>query len=245
MGKIVNEFKMPDQHRVQFGLSGEDGELAYFAKNLTTGLPIPATVEERTIPGTAFRIQYNGYRALRFGGNPRSISRPILEDLLALFRGSESMLFFSNALHAGASVNHIHLQSVFHGERLAIEEAQTSSSKVPSVHLLYGYGANGLVFDRDVATEVLFAAVDRLQLSDIPFNLILAGDRIFLLSRDADQEVVLEFAGGGASMELAGKMITNDRSVFEGISSQSIAAVLGKATLPVRQEIPEHASNAG
>lgn len=41
-GKIVNEFEMPDQHRVQFGLSVEDGELAYFAKNLTTALPIPA-----------------------------------------------------------------------------------------------------------------------------------------------------------------------------------------------------------
>lgn len=322
-GKIANEFETPEKHRVQFGLTAEDGGIAYFAKNLTTGSPIPATVQERTIPGTTFRIQYNGYRALRPGGNPRSVgrqpdipgeadqcrfycqdpahplsilrhdplaqvalshhrwngyanavpfekrghflwipvlvdgtrtvlphrtqhlSRPIIEDLLALFRRSESMLFFFNALHAGASVNHIHLQSVFHGERLAIEEAQTLPSKVPSVRLLHGYGANGLVFNRDVAVEILFTAVDRLQSNRIPFNLILVGDRIFLMPRNADQEVVSEFAGGVASMELAGKIVTNDRDVFERIDRQTIAAVMGKVTLPVGQVLPAYASNEG
>lgn len=319
-GKIANEFETSEKHRVQFGLTVEDSGIAYFAKNLTTGSPIPATVEERTIPGTAFRIQYNGYRALRPGGNPRSagkqpdipgeagqcrfycqdptqplsmlrrdplaqvalahhlwsaypsavpfekqghflwipavvdgtrtvlphrtqhLTRPLLEDLLTLFRRSESMLFFFNALHAGASVNHIHLQSVFYGERLAIETAQRSPSKVAAVGLLMGEGASGLVFDREVAAEILFAPVDRLQSNDIPFNLILVGDRIFLIPRSADHEVVPEFAGGVvASMELAGKIITNDRAVFESINRPSIAAVLGKVTLPVGEVLPEYA----
>lgn len=320
-GKIVNEFETSEKHRVAFGLTIRDGGIAYFAKNLTTGSPVPATVEERTIPGTAFRIQYNGYRALRPGGNPRfagrqpnipveadkcrfycqdpsqplsilnrdplaqvalthnrwsayysavpfekeghflwmpavvdgartvlphhpqHLTRPILEDMLTLFRRSESMLVFFNALHAGASVNHIHLQSVFHGGRLAIEEIQTSpSSQAPECRLLKGDGANGLVFGPEIATGPLFSAVDRLQSKGIPFNLILLGERIFLIPRKADHEVVPEFPGGVvASMELAGKIITGDQDVFNRINSDSIRTVFGKVTLPVTQALPEYA----
>src|SRR5579884_727951 len=250
-GKIVNLFETLQKQRIEFGLTIQNGDIVYYAKNVTTGAPMAAAVEERVIDGTAFRVQYNGYRALRPGGNPASsgrqptipgeaercrfycqdpqqplsilrrdplaevalkhhrwnayasvtpfekeghflwipavvdgarmtlphfpqeFSREMLEDTLSLFRSSESMLFFFNSLHAGATVNHIHLQSVFHGARLAIEDAPTFPSKKSGCCLLRHDGAEGLVFERDENAGILFSALDRLQSDRLPFNLIL------------------------------------------------------------------------
>ena len=53
----------------------------------------------------------------------QELSRTFLEDALALFRNSDRLMIFFNSLHAGASVNHIHLQAIFHKKALNIESA--------------------------------------------------------------------------------------------------------------------------
>lgn len=320
-GKIVNEFETSGKERLESGLAFKGGRIEYYARNLTTGAPVVVIVEERPVAGTAFRIQYNGVRALRAGGRPRPagkqpdlpgeagqcrfhcqelsqrssilrrepvaqvalkhsrwnaypnatpfereghllwipivldgpstvlphllqrLSFPLLEDILILFRRSRSMLLFFNALHGGASVNHIHVQGLFHRERLAIEAAETLPSSGSSpCRLLHNYPARGLVFDRDVTADLLFPALDQLQRKEIAFNLILIGERICLIPRNPDHEVVPEFPGGGiASMELSGKLITVDKKTFERIDRDAIWHMLKKTTLPVEEALPEYA----
>jgi hypothetical protein len=320
-GKIVNNFETTEKEHIEFGLRMAGETIEYYAKNLNTGTPISATVEEKMVPGTAFRIQYNGYRALRPGGAARSAGKqpaisgdvekcrffcqdpkqplsilrrdhlcqvalhhyrwnayyntapfekeghflwipavidgaltvsphllqyltlPLLEDVLDLFRQSDSMILFFNSLHAGASVNHIHIQGVFHAERLAIEDAATEpSSQIPGCSLLTSsYPANGLVFARDVEASLLFKALNQLQSMGIPLNLILIGERIYLVARDANHEVVPAFPGGGiGSMELAGKIITVDRHAYGRINAKVIGDVLHKVTLPIATILPEY-----
>jgi len=68
---------------------------------------------------------------------PQELTSEFLEDILALFRNSRRAIIFFNSLHAGASVNHIHWQGVYHKQELAIERAAVVSRG--SVTLLDGF----------------------------------------------------------------------------------------------------------
>jgi len=70
---------------IAFGIRQQRGKNAYYAQNLTQSRSIPGAVEEKTIPGLGlgtglnagldFVCQYNGYRALRPGGEPKPLGR--------------------------------------------------------------------------------------------------------------------------------------------------------------------------
>jgi len=311
--RIVNVFETNDDQKakVEFGLVEVGGKFDYYAKNLTTGEALIRKVEDRAIEGTDFRIQYNGYRALRprpkalnpgrqpdvsgdvmqckfycqdpkqnlsmlrrdalaqvtlknwrwnayYNATPfekeghllwlpasvdgtstvlphlsQELTLPILEDMLSLFLNSDSMLLFFNSLHAGATVNHMHWQAVFHERELAIETAQTRKAGDGNGdwQVLDNYPANGLVFDRGVDPGKLFAAVKALQDKKVPYNLILVGKRICLMPRNKNHEVIPEFPGGAvASMELAGKIIIVDEAAFKAMDSVRLRNVLQKVT---------------
>lgn len=168
---------------------------------------------------------------------PQKLTLAFLEDTLSLFRNSMKMVVFFNSLHAGASVNHIHLQAVFHKQELAIE--RTSIISKGKFAILDAYPANGLVFEGDSMSEEIFSYVDRLQTKGIPFNLILLGKRIYLLPRDINHEIVAEFPGGVlGSMELAGKIITVDRNAYDNVNYGTLQTAFSKVTLS-KDEIVE------
>lgn len=160
----------------------------------------------------------------------QELSRAFLEDALALFRQSDRLIIFFNSLHAGASVNHIHLQAIFHKKALSIES--TSVIKRNGLSVLNGYPANGIVFDQNAEFDEIWPRVDFLQKEKIPFNLIFIGERICLILRDPFYEVVEEFPMSGiASVELAGKIITVDRSAYDNISYAMIQKAFQKTTV--------------
>jgi hypothetical protein len=66
--KIVNVFDADHGNKIEFGIAERNGELVFYARKDSTGEPITATVEERTLDGSGFRLQYNEYRALKPGG---------------------------------------------------------------------------------------------------------------------------------------------------------------------------------
>jgi hypothetical protein len=167
---------------------------------------------------------------------PQLLSRESVEDLVDFFRQSPGTIVFFNSLHAGASVNHLHAQAVFHKHRLPIEEARTAEYK--GFKVLEGYPAQAICFGRNSDLDPIVAAVDRVQRLGIPFNLILLGECILLVPRAAEHEIVAEFPGGVlATMEIAGKIITVDRQVYENIQPADVTSAMNKATLDVRELI--------
>ncbi len=167
---------------------------------------------------------------------PQMLTREFVEDIVLLFRQATQSIIFFNSLHAGASVNHIHTQSVFHNQRLAIENAKTIEYK--GFNILDGYPAQAICFGRDSDVSTIAIAVDRLQKVGIAFNLILLGERILLILRNGEHEIVSEFPGGVlATMELAGKIITVDRHVYENTEPAQIESAFRKVTLAAKQLI--------
>jgi hypothetical protein len=159
------------------------------------------------------------------------LTSEFLEDILALFRNSRRAIIFFNSLHAGASVNHIHWQGVYHKQELAIERAAVVSRG--SVTLLDGFLVDGLVFGKETEAKEIFPWISQCQSTGIPFNLILIGERIYLILRNLDHEVVEEFPIGiMASMELAGKIITSDKVLYESMSDDHLRRALELTTLP-------------
>jgi hypothetical protein len=157
----------------------------------------------------------------------QEVSRAFLEDILVLFKDSGNLVVFFNSLHAGASVNHIHFQAVFYKRTLSIET--TPTVKKNGLVVLDGYPASGIVFNRGSEPDEIYPHIDILQKKKIPFNLIFIGERICLIPRDLEHEVVEEFPTGViASMELAGKIITVDRNIYDGINHSIIQAAFRK-----------------
>lgn len=161
----------------------------------------------------------------------QELSVTFLEDAMALFRNSNKMIIFFNSLHAGASVNHIHLQAVFHKQILAIEKAPVVERA--GLRVLDGYPAHGIVFDRqNVEPAEIWLHLTRLQENNTPFNLIFIGERICLIPRNSTHEVVEEFPTGIlASMELAGKIITVDEKLYDSINFDTVQAAFRKTTV--------------
>jgi hypothetical protein len=162
---------------------------------------------------------------------PQELSHALLEDALVLFRNSDKLAIFFNSLHAGASVNHIHLQAVFHKGTLSIETASIVERE--GLAVLYDYPAHGIVFNRDAESDKIWPYLDRLQEKKVPFNLIFVGERICLIPRNPEHEVVEEFPMGViASMELAGKIITVDKeAVYDNINYTTIQTAFQKTTV--------------
>jgi hypothetical protein len=139
------------------------------------------------------------------------------------------VLFF-NSLHAGATVDHFHIQQVYSGQPLAVEYAETESTGQP---YLKNYPARGLAFSKQVSAAEIFEWVDRCQQRHLPFNLCVTGERIYLFVRNAENEVVEEFtAGVVATMELMGKFITADKKIHDELDISRLEKILSKVTIP-------------
>ena len=159
----------------------------------------------------------------------QELSRAFLEDALVLFKNSDRLMIFFNSLHAGASVNHIHLQAIFHKKALNIESA--SIIRRGRFDVLDNYPARGIVFHRSAESDEIWPCVDYLQKNSIPFNLIFVGDRICLIPRNPLHEVVTELPTIIASTELAGRIITADRNVYDNVSYAILQKAFQKTTV--------------
>jgi len=75
--------------------------------------------------------------------------------------------------------------------------------------VLDNYLINGLVFPKNTRGEDIWPNIEKIQKQDIPFNWIFM-DRIYLTPRKAEHEIVEEFPGFLAAIEIAGKIIVED-----------------------------------
>ncbi len=162
---------------------------------------------------------------------PQFLSLEFVEDAILLFNQLANTLVFFNSLHAGASVNHIHFQAIYHRQSLLIEKAPVISYK--GFDLLESYLAEAFVFPKDVQPHRIFSCIQKLQTQGIPFNLMLIGSRIILIPRNIEHEVVSEFPGQVlAALGMCGKIVTVDREVYLKVDMNKIKRAFQKMVIP-------------
>lgn len=166
---------------------------------------------------------------------PQRLDREAVAGLLAMGAGFDRHLAFFNSAHAGASVNHRHLQLVAVPEELPIENAPVAAHDGFAV--LADYPAHGLAFDvsRSDARERLLHAVERLEARHRFYNLVVLGRRAWLFGRNPDREVVEGFPGIIAGYELAGVILFARSSHYQQAEAAAVARVLSATTLPVAE----------
>lgn len=163
---------------------------------------------------------------------PQALTAEFLEDAIALFAQLDRTLLFFNALHAGASVNHIHFQSLYCQQPLLAETWPLTKHKAKDYAQLEGYPARVMVFSLKSSLQTVYAWIDQFQQRKIPFNLMLVGDRIILIPRNIAHEIVAEFPGSGiAALGMCGKIITVNRAAYLQVSEQTIRTAFKKMTV--------------
>lgn len=168
---------------------------------------------------------------------PQSLSLEFLEDIVDLFQKLDETILFFNSLHAGASVNHIHFQSVYHQQTLPVEIAPTISKN--SWNILDFYPFAGVIFPKDCDVNRLWQWVANFQENKIPFNLAMLGERIILVPRNPEHEIVSEFPGDSiATLGVCGKLVTVDRETYTNINSQNVESAFNKMIRPLEGLIP-------
>ncbi len=174
--------------------------------------------------------------------HPQRLTHSFLEDALALAKMSANTLFFYNSLHAGASVNHIHLQSLAISQKLALERAIARGGLTwyGSAGIPDSYPATALVFRQDAGVDDIFPFVDRLQArtEPIPFNLACLPEGVCLLPRNIESEVLVELPGDVfGAMEMLGMPVVSSRANYDFFDAapQVLTALYERASLPRSQ----------
>ena len=155
----------------------------------------------------------------------QALSLPILEDALTLFKQLSSSLLFFNSLHAGASVNHIHFQSIVSQHRLPAETYPLTqkTTAITSYATPEDYPAFLMMFEPNIPASQIFPHIDQLQTNGVPFNLMITPRFTILIPRNIDFEVVSEFPGNGlAGLGMCGRIITIDRAAYQNANHTDI-----------------------
>ncbi len=159
----------------------------------------------------------------------------LFEDILELFNSSQRLIFFFNSMHAGASVHHLHFQAQPHKKILAIESVPRNCHRQKGgvrLGVSENYPAYGYVFDRDTKIEHMWYSIAGLNKNKIPFSLIFIGNRICLLPRNPEHEVVSELPAGAITcMALAGQIMVLDEFTYDRMDYATIQRAFQKTTV--------------
>lgn len=160
----------------------------------------------------------------------QALDRAVIEDIFLLRERSTEFVLLYNSLHGGASVNHLHLHTVYRRRPLAIEKQRAPAGR--RLHVLDAYPAAGFMFQGVRSADLACEYSLRLQEIGMPFNLILTDGRVFLVPRNIEHEVTAEFPSGPlGALDICGSVVTTDRATYDSMSKERIEAALGKSTI--------------
>lgn len=164
---------------------------------------------------------------------PQQLSLPLLEDAFSLFKQLFGSLLFFNSLHSGASVNHIHFQAIAYKQPLLVEKwPLKKQTKKQNYSVLDGYLAPLMVFEQPAGASEVFTWIHQFQQRQIPFNLMLIEQRVILIPRNIEHEIVSEFPGSGiAALGICGRIITVDRNAYLSANKHSLESAFQKMIL--------------
>jgi hypothetical protein len=166
----------------------------------------------------------------------QKMTQEMFKDTLEIAKSSEDAITFFNSIHAGAIVDHFHIQQIFYrrhlrngtplrGGKLAIENAMTedyNGRKITSRYPAYGFV--------DTINSKIWQDIKKLQEKDIPFNWILIEDKSYLFPRNVEKEKVCEFPDIIASFECVGKIITTDKEIYDNMNRDKLYSAFEKTT---------------
>lgn len=165
-----------------------------------------------------------------------------IQDMVSLMQNSENLLITYNSLHAGASINHIHFQCIHHEAQLCIEKLETifiKEAQGVNVSRLKNYSIQILVFKKTESpniAEVIFSFVDLLQHKKIPFNILLEKDKVYVIPRNKNAEVVKEFPNQVlGALDMGGRLIITDRTTYTRITNKKIENAFKEITLSLSE----------
>lgn len=160
----------------------------------------------------------------------QTLGRTIVEDLF-LLRGVDSkFILLFNSPHAGASVNHLHVNAVYRRRPFPIEKQRATSCG--RFHILSEYPAEVFMFRGDQSVAAVSDCAAKLQELGIPFNLMWIGARAFLAPRNIAHEVTEEFPFDAISaMDICGNLVTTDKATYDSASKERIETALRKSTI--------------
>ena len=160
---------------------------------------------------------------------PQLLTQFLLEDLFNLWRASSKLMIFFNSRHAGASQDHFHIQCVLDEKEFPITRAEESCNSGLKI-IGSNYPINAVVYS-ETDERTCWHHVMNLQTKGIPFNLIFLRKRGFLVPRDINNEITIEFPTPLAAMEVAGKFIIPDRQQFVKATDNRLSTALHKVGL--------------
>lgn len=166
---------------------------------------------------------------------PQQLTPALIEDAIALFNQLSNVILYFNGLHAGASVNHIHFQSVYHESPLPVESAPIRPYK--NYQLLHECLIEPAVFSPNQPQQLIHY-IEGLQHLQIPFNLLMVSDRILVIVKDKDHEIVTELHPNGmAALEVCGAITVSDRTTFDSLTADRVKRALQKMVIPASKII--------
>jgi hypothetical protein len=167
---------------------------------------------------------------------PQRLTRAFLADLLRLGTELPEMIVFFNAIGAGASADHIHIQAVARAGRYQLDNATTKDHQ--GFAILDGLPFEAIVWSLDDSHETLAAMIEDLQEHEEPFNLIVMNGRVFLILRSKTDPRFPALPGTTfASMEFAGKLIVTDRQTYDSLNEGVIHRAWRERTRSAREFI--------
>jgi hypothetical protein len=133
---------------------------------------------------------------------PQVLTFEFLEDAIYLFKKLDQSIVFFNGLHAGASVNHIHLQAVHHHQPLALATTplKPMGNAAPVLAGLPGPWS-GVSPESSPPAEIFSLGCISCSNTAFPYNLVMIRDslktgpgshRVVLFPRDIDHEITSE-----------------------------------------------------
>jgi hypothetical protein len=229
--------------------SPSSNECGFFCKNFTNTMSLlrRAPLAQVMLKNHVWNGYYNA-APLEMGGHfiwvpvqlsdgqvtlphfPQTLNTAVIEDCFLLHDKSANLVLFFNSLHAGASVNHLHVHTIRLSHPLAIEKQRATLWR--RVHVLEAYPVESFLFEGIQSVDLVSEYVVRLQEIGIPFNLVWIGKRVFLMPRNIEHEVTAEFPFDAFSaIDICGKIVTTDRGTYDSISKERIEETLMKSTM--------------
>ncbi|MFC1709930.1 nucleoside monophosphate kinase, partial [Candidatus Omnitrophota bacterium] len=160
-----------------------------------------------------------------------------IKDVINIANRSRNISILFNSLHAGASINHIHFHLVYHGEVLAIEQADFDEkfhTDRVKISISNGYETQVIMLegkDEDALSTTAFGFINRLNKRNIPHNIMVIKNRVYIMPRDIEHEVVEEFPRAIGIRELCGKFVGFNKEMFDKITKERISLAFKKLSL--------------
>ncbi len=149
-------------------------------------------------------------------------------DVLLLADKASGLIIIFQSLHAGASVNHFHLQAFFNNGKIAL------SSGLIKNNVLENYPVPAFVYKLKKENAHIQKAIKILQEENVPFDLIALNKNVYIFPRNPDHEVVSEFPQGViGAMDIAGKFITSDRKTYQTFDIHKLYRSLNKTCFEI------------